>query len=275
MNASAELIFDAETDERDFFGQGIAFGDINNDGYNDLVIGAQGHNSFQGRAYLYYGDAKGNFNINPDKTFDGRLNQSDFAWHIKCADINGDDYDDIVIGADRWGPGELFIFFGGANMDETADRILSGENPGDYFSQWFNCADIDNDNCSDLVVGAVEYPAGDCDGRVYLYYGGSSKGSIGLSFNWDATNASKGKHILKAEITPVSGDVDTANNSRTAAITIKDNEAEDKEEEEVTDPNQPEQGPVSQVIPSFGHPSLLDREMQTIFAAADTAELGS
>ena len=49
-------IFTGEYD-KDRFSFGLACGDINNDGYDDLVIGADGYKAGtkQGRAYLYYG----------------------------------------------------------------------------------------------------------------------------------------------------------------------------------------------------------------------------
>ena len=46
----------------DQFGDGLACGDVNNDGFDDLVIGAYGYKdkagTKQGRAYLYYGGPK-------------------------------------------------------------------------------------------------------------------------------------------------------------------------------------------------------------------------
>jgi len=44
----------------DEFGYELACGDVNNDGFDDLVIGADGYKAGakQGRAYLYYGGPK-------------------------------------------------------------------------------------------------------------------------------------------------------------------------------------------------------------------------
>ncbi|MFB0554146.1 MAG: CARDB domain-containing protein [Phycisphaerae bacterium] len=224
MTANADLIFEAEASEKLYFGQDVSFGNIDNDGYDDLLIGAQKYNDRQGRAYLYYGDTQSQFTVSADKTFNGEVGSgADFGFCIVCSNINGDDYDDVLIGADASGPGYVFLYYGDtrAQMNETVDHTFTGESTGDYFSLNFTCGDVNNDNYSDLIAGAVAYPGGGYDGRAYLYYGGPSKCSTDVTLNWDTSAASKGKHILKVEINPVAGEEDTADNSKTITVDVK------------------------------------------------------
>ena len=74
-------------------------GDVDNDGYVDLIVGAHGHNSNQGRAYLYYGSPSG-LSSRADLIFEGEPGQnSHFGWLLGSGDVDGDSYDDIIIGA--------------------------------------------------------------------------------------------------------------------------------------------------------------------------------
>lgn len=56
MDATADLILEAQN-RGNWFGNGIVCGDVNNYGFDDLVVGAYGYKvgASQGRAYLYYG----------------------------------------------------------------------------------------------------------------------------------------------------------------------------------------------------------------------------
>jgi hypothetical protein len=176
MDAKADEIFDAESKGTHFFGQDIVCHDFNNDGHDDMVIGAQGYNGRQGRAYLFYGDTRANFDTVADKTFDGEVERSDYGFAIICGDIDGDDNDDIVIGADfiRQQVGRVYLYWGSelSGPSMKPGRIFTGENPGDWFSLKMACGDINNDGYEDLVIGAKGYKAGSEKGRAYLYYGG-------------------------------------------------------------------------------------------------------
>ncbi|MFC1794904.1 ankyrin repeat domain-containing protein, partial [Planctomycetota bacterium] len=175
MDVKADKIFDAESKSRDWFGQGIVCHDINNDGHDDIVIGAQGYKGRQGRAYLFYGNTRAELDTVPDNTFDGEIPYSDYGFQIVCADIDGDEKSDIIIGADfiRQQVGRVYVYWGSelSGPSPKPGRIFTGENPGEWFSA-SACGDVNNDGYEDLVIGAHGYKAGSNQGRAYLYYGG-------------------------------------------------------------------------------------------------------
>jgi len=176
MDSTADEIFDAESEGIHVFGQDIVCHDFNNDGYDDTVIGAQGYNDRQGRAYLFYGNTRANLNTVPDQTFDGEMEYSDYSWIILCGDIDGDNSNDIIIGADlfRQQVGRVYVYWGSelSGPSPKPGRIFTGENPHEWFSQMMACGDVNNDGYDDLVIGAKGYKAGSEQGRAYLYYGG-------------------------------------------------------------------------------------------------------
>jgi len=177
MNAKADEIFDAESKSNNYFGQGIVCHDFNNDGHDDMVIGAQGYNGRQGRAYLFYGDTRANLDTIADKTFDGEMEYSDYGFAIICGDIDGDENSDIIIGADliRNRVGRVYVYWGSelSGPSPKPGRIFTGENPAEWFSSRMACGDVNNDGYDELVIGAHGYKAGSDQGRAYLYYGGS------------------------------------------------------------------------------------------------------
>jgi len=176
IDAKADEIFDAESSGRNVFGQGIVCHDFNNDGHDDIVIGAQGYNGRQGRAYLFYGDTRANLDTVADKTFDGEMEYSDYGFAVICGDIDGDDNTDIVIGADfiRQRTGRVYVYWGSelSGLSPKPGRIFTGENPAEWFSSGMACGDVNNDGYDDLVIGAKGYKAGSEQGQAYLYYGG-------------------------------------------------------------------------------------------------------
>ena len=59
------------------------------------------------------------------------------------------------------------------------------------------------------------------EGRGYLYYCNPFD-NVDILFDWDTTNASIGKHILKVEIPPVPGEQNTEDNVKTVTIEVKE-----------------------------------------------------
>ncbi len=158
----------------DQFGYSVSSaGDINGDGYSDVIVGAYGHASDTGRAYVFDYVLSGE--IVSDVTFTGEETGSQFGRSVSSAgDVNGDGYEDIIIGAYRYSSntGRAYIFFGGEVINNVADVTLTGETPDDYFGWSVSSAgDVNGDGYPDVIVGAYGYSTN--TGRAYVYFGGA------------------------------------------------------------------------------------------------------
>lgn len=153
-------------------------GDVNNDGYPDLIVGAYGALSNTGRAYLYFGGASPD--TVPDVTFVGDHTNDRFGRSVSTAgDVDGDGYADVVIGTyastgsgdDR---GLAYLYYGGAAMDSLPDLTFHGEASDDLFgSDVAGGGDANGDGYDDIIVGAEGNDAGGAEaGRAYLFLGG-------------------------------------------------------------------------------------------------------
>ncbi|HCO92343.1 MAG TPA: hypothetical protein DIU00_00055 [Phycisphaerales bacterium] len=189
--SSPDMIFEGENVMNLFGNRPSVFGDVNNDGYDDIVIGAYGYNNWTGRVYIYYGGPDMD-NIS-DLTLDGEKGAlCRFGQGIAVADIDNDGFNDVVIGAQSYDNerGRVYLFWGGETMDTTADLIFEGEGYPEgkpryepkinkMVQGWFGrkvdaSGDVNGDGYNDIVIGA-RYAGDKFHGTAYLFLGNSKK----------------------------------------------------------------------------------------------------
>jgi len=180
----AEVVLVSDEDG-DRFGFSLACGDINQDGAEDLIVGAPYSNTFSsssGSAYLFLGGSSVQGGVAQDladATLLGQLSNTHYASKVAAADVNGDGYDDVLVGAPltthvaTW-DGQMFVFFGSdAPADNVAyhsDVILSGEpENGERFGSAIELLDSNLDGVADIMTSATGH--GGLTGRVYVFHG--------------------------------------------------------------------------------------------------------
>ena len=174
VNSTVDVILRGEA-ANDLFGISVSSaGDVNGDGYADVIVGAYGNNSSKGRAYIFYGGAI--MNNTADVILTGESANDYFGISVSSAgDVNGDGYADVVVGAYGYSgyEGRAYIFYGNPSMDNTADVTFTGETAPDYFGAYVSSAgDVNGDGYKDILIGASGH--NNYTGRAYIFYGGTS-----------------------------------------------------------------------------------------------------
>ncbi|MBS1515435.1 MAG: FG-GAP repeat protein [Bacteroidetes bacterium] len=149
-------------------------GDVNGDGYPDIIVGAPYPTSETGKAYIYYGGPS--YDIIPDVILTGETAADLFGSSVASAgDFNGDGYDDIIVGAKGYKiggtqVGKVYIYYGGVGMNSLADAVIYGSANESIGNSISTAGDFNGDGFSDIIIGSPI--AANQLGRVYLYLGG-------------------------------------------------------------------------------------------------------
>lgn len=161
----------------DYFGAALAAGDFDGDGYDDLAVGAPyedvGTENAAGAVIVMYGSltglTDGGYWFAGNVTSGTSDPEDHFGWAMTVGDFDGDNYDDLAIGAPGdevsghaeagsvtllyGGPtGLIYPATGGYFHQDTAG-VDGVSEAGDEFGDALAAGDFDRDGYDDLVVG--------------------------------------------------------------------------------------------------------------------------
>jgi hypothetical protein len=210
-------------------------GDVNGDGYDDLIVGAifadPNGQSSAGETYIVFGKATPfapSMNLSTLNGTTGFVlngidgsDQSGFSV-ASAGDINGDGYDDLIVGAPAADPngqgsaGETYIVFGKgtpfapslnlSTLNGTTGFVINGIDANDNSgSSVASAGDINGDGYADLIIGAT---SGDPNGQSgagesYVVFGKPS--GFAASLDLSSLNGTTGFVINGIDVSDNSG----------------------------------------------------------------------
>ncbi|KRT85352.1 hypothetical protein AMK59_1735 [Oryctes borbonicus] len=142
------------------FGYEILCADLNNDGYDDLVVGAPFYFSKDkgGAIYIYYNlrSCQTNNNCKHESVYGSLESRYGFSMTV-LGDINKDGYTDIAVGAPYEGGGSIYIYLGGKdglNLKPSQKLKAVPDVIRTFGYSLSGGLDMDNNGYPDLLVGS-------------------------------------------------------------------------------------------------------------------------
>jgi len=182
-------------------------GDVNGDGFGDVVVGTPFVNGGLGKVYVYYGSAAG-LPAGASWTVDGTATDRTGSSVAGAGDVNNDGYSDLLVG--HGGPtstaGKSYVYLGGpGGLASTPVWTVSGENPGDEFGSSVQTAgDVNGDGYSDVMIGAYAYFG--ITGKAYVYLGTAT--GLEPTPVWTASGPTGQGQTFYADTVSTAGDLD-------------------------------------------------------------------
>ena len=175
---SADLIIIPAAEAANF-GCSLSCGDLNGDGFEDLLVGAPAYNKvgepLRGSVYIIFGKPLLPDTLDLEKSFEGvsvivAPDSVDLGWSVECGDVNVDGVDDVLVGAPWCSPlgrreaGAVYVIYGKATglpdlweLDTSpADELIVGSEAGDALGVSLALGDLDNNGIQDLALGAFK-----------------------------------------------------------------------------------------------------------------------
>ncbi len=170
----------------DFLAWMVSGGDVNRDGYDDLLIGAPnatGNGAGSGIGYVVYGSSSvsGTIDLSTTSASVSVLGASAsifLGWDVQAINLDGDGFGDLVISAPFASPpggagaGEVYSYSGMPSLPDTIDMTITtpdltvqGDDASDQLGTGVAGGDINGDGVDDLIIGASVASEG------YIIYG--------------------------------------------------------------------------------------------------------
>ncbi len=184
---NANVTFEAETPigSGSYVGDAVAgVGDINRDGFDDVLISAPNANSFRGKAYIIFGSPSlsGSINlVDADGSFIGEFDNDMAGYGVAgIGDVNNDGFMDFAIGAPYnneafSGAGQVYLIYGNASYGlntplNQANASILGELTNDAIGSVIaGLGDVNRDGYEDFAIGSPLYNSS--SGRGYVFFG--------------------------------------------------------------------------------------------------------
>ncbi|MEP5732409.1 MAG: DUF4214 domain-containing protein [Sulfitobacter sp.] len=194
---------------RDYSGYSVSSaGDVNGDGFDDLIIGAfadDPNGGYSGASFVVFGKSDGTaVELSAVEAGTGGfvingVSAGDFSGRSvsSAGDVNGDGFDDLIVGAPRDAPngsnsGASFVVFGkgdgtavelSAVEAGTGGFVINGVSASDYSGNSVSSAgDVNGDGFDDLIVGApYDDPNGERSGASFVVFGKGDGTAVDLS----------------------------------------------------------------------------------------------